>query len=445
MADRTTRFGLTTLNRDGETFAFEGYRFGVDDRRTLDRLLQHVVEAHRHDASVTDASQTTAPTLSLGASGTGRIPAGTDALYRFALVDNRGQEMAASPIAAISVPGQLRSPRPPVLTNSGAGTLLPGLYDYALSVFTGSNKYESQVGPTASLVVTAASGITLTLPSLDNGADGFNIYRRSPLEPDWVYLDSTTVGEATYTDDGTVSTSPIRGLPKRNATQTRRSVTITLPAALPSGYTWRCYRTFDRTNWANSLLDWSADTSIVDYGTATRAGQPLASTLQLAGAPIPIMDDASEFSGALPPGLMVVPHEVNINLEGDVEAGYSQYCWVSEFDQADILFARATLGIGSSPADVPVTAVLERMAVGTGTWETLTYTFMDIPVGEQQGDIVDCSVGADYYHLNQGDALRVLVVDEGGGATPTDANLTVSILLLVSAGSTTTSHVWSDT
>lgn len=453
MSDRTPRFGLTILNRESEDFGFEGHRYGVDDRHLIDRVLHYAAEAHRHSADTVSFGQPDAPLLTLGAVGSGQIPAGTDVLYRYALVDNKGHEQAASGIVALHTPSQLRMPKASILSgDSTVGTLRPGTYDYAVSVYTGISHAETPVGPSASLVLDAGGSIELTLPTLEvgAGADGFNIYRRAPLEGEWVFLASTA--DATYVDDGSVSTTATRNPSGRNTTHGARSVTVALPDALPSGYTWRIYRTYDRTNWVRSLVEWVADASCVDYGMGTTDGSPRAVTGQIAGASLVDMTDMAEVDGYLPPGRAVIPQELTFTMTGELAEGYLPYTWVCEYDQADILATRSTLGIGSVPAADPVIVGLQRLVDGEFMWELLATTVTEIAVGENQSELVDCAVwideldhaaGTTYYHLERGDQLRLLVMEAGGG-TPTDRDLVMTVLAVVQYGSVDTSYEWSE-
>jgi len=302
--------------------------------------------------------------------------------------------------------------------------------------------------------------LTLNLPSLPAGTDGFNVYRRAPGEARFLFLASIDMTVATppeeYEDDGSVEPDCNRPIPTRNTTADSNTINITIPGAtpaVPDNCTWRLYRTYVMNDWNTSLLDWIVEevevgsgiitTEYSDVGSATSIGSP-PSASQISASPSKIvLTDAEEVEGSPPPGLISHTHQVTFSEPGSVEVREGTGVWTCEFDSADILHVRAYLGRDSVPSDDIQVDVLKWTADdATPDWESifLTTPYPKIETGENDGGIVV----PDTTRLSQGDKLTIdILASDEGSATPTSENLHVNILLMVNHGSESTSYDWS--
>lgn len=266
MAAKTDNFGLTVLE-PGDPLSADGYAFINGNIQKIDRLLAAGL-THDHTAvSAGVADPTLAPTLTLD-TASGNLPAGTTIRYRYTWVDQYGQETAASPEATVSTSAVVQAPgAADVSTVTSGGSLLGGVYNYALSAYVSTNTNETTIGNRQNVSVPYTTGTntnSLTMPALPSGATGFNIYRRGPGEAFFSYLTSTT--GATYTDDGAVAVTESRQPQIVNTTNSTNNVLIELPEALPSNATWKIYRTFVSGNWNASNLKHVTEETFVGSG-----------------------------------------------------------------------------------------------------------------------------------------------------------------------------------
>jgi hypothetical protein len=109
--------------------------------------------------------------------------------------------------------------------------------------------------------------------------------------------------------------------------------------------------------------------------------------------------------------------------------------WVSPFTACTVVNVRASLGVGSTPAARDVFVDITKGPAVSGNPPTFTSIFGGatpvypfVPIGEEIG-ATQAPPGT--VTLAIGDALAVNVLQNGGGATPTDEYLTVHIYLLV--------------
>lgn len=461
MAGTTDNFAFTFLV-PGDSLADNNYAFINQDVKFLDRILQRDANHDHSGVGASIADPGVAPSLVLD-SAAGDIPAGTTVRYKFTYVDVNGLETAGSPEATVTTAAAVVTPGGPGLTSlDTGGTLLGGTYFYQLSAYTVTNNQETRGGTKNSITVafaTATNVITLTLPSLPTGADGFNVYRRAPGETNYNYIASIDMTVATppttYTDDGTASPNCSRQPVQSNQTNATNQVTVSLPGATPTtpaGVTWKVYRTFTLGDYGSSLLHWVVeetfegsgviDPTFLDTGLGTMLGSPPTNT-QVLGQPGKIdMTDAAEIEGTPPPGLLTVPYEVTFTVDGPLWVHEGTKVWLCPYDFVEIQEVTCTLGRGFAPAssDVIVDVNFYECLSPTPSWTTIYTTQGNrptVPVGEQCGtpttpDIVD---------LTKGDLLSIDVDQIGGGATPTDENLAVTILMLVKYGSETTSTI----
>lgn len=437
----TLHYGLQRLNQ-GEAFALNGQKYTTLDRDQIDRLLFVGAQDHHHLGHTTvQADPTVAFTGTLNTS-VGGLPANTRIWYQYTWVDPDGFETAASPEFFTTTPTGITTPLAPALSASGAGgTMVGGGYFYGLSVYTGSTGSETLPASNYVVVPGGTTGsVTLTYPALPSGATGWNIYRRSPGESGFFFLASVVAGATpptTYVDTGAVAETCSRLAASSNTTSTNNSVMLTLPVAIPTGFTWNVYRTFVQGNYANALLyrGISGATTYVDVGNGTLTGNPPAIS-QLIPTPTKI-DLATETTGVLPLAQMSslsYPVVLTFSFPGAVVVQSGKSVWTCEFATAQIVNARASLGRGKVPAS---TAVIVDVLKGTGQNPTYSSVYggatpatkPQVAVGKQVGVSAVPNVTA----LVAGDTLSVDVTQAGGGATPTDADVTVNVLLVVSA------------
>lgn len=464
MAEKTDRFGLQIIEA-GDTLAEDGYAFTKADRILMDRVLESGAETHVHTGTAAAVLAADPPQLTLDTTG-GAIPGGRRVRYKVALVDGNGLETSGSDETFIDTADPVVAPTAPsLLYATTGGTHIPGTYYYGLTAYQDVTTSETKALNTAHILVsssTTTNVVTLELPSLPSGATGFNVYRRAPGGTRYFFLDSIDMDVATpptdYDDDNAVTEDCDRTVPSANSTYSTNAITITYSGATPTipvGYTWKIYRTFTAGNYENSLLKWvveetSEGSGIItptydDVGTGATIGSPVTVDQALASPSQIDLDDVTEVQGTLPPGKNVTPSVVTFAKAGLLEATeVGDTAWICEFDQAEILGCRASLGVGSAPASSDVIVDVNKYDAGAATpsWGTIYTTQGNRPT-VSVGNMIGVRTVPDTVTLVAGDALSIDIDQIGGGATPTDEDLTVNVYMLVKSGSETTTHVWS--
>lgn len=448
MPTQTTNYHLEKLN--GESFASDGYKFTLSDRDLIDALLKLGAETHHHTGlSSASSNPTVAPNPALSATG-GTLPAGNTAYYDYTWVDANGLETAPSPVASMALPAQCATPAAPTLTFSNAsGTLTAGTYLYLLTAYTGTSTEETTGSVAASITTGAIGEIVVHFPALPSGATGFNIYRFAPGGNSYMFMVTVPVSggaPTTWTDDGTVAANCNRFPSSTNTTNSTNSVVVSLPVAIPSGFTWKLYRTFDNTNWSNSLLAsiTTAATTYTDTGASSLAGQPPTAS-ELVGTPTKILlTGGAEVQGILPLSMIEggggggggggpTDFAVEFSFPGTLAVTTGVSTWVCPFATATIVSATCTLGRGSTPAS---TAVVADVLKGSGVNPTYGSIYSgaspnpkpQVPVGQQIGTPAVPNITS----MVAGDSLTTSITQTGGGATPTDHDLTIVVKLQVS-------------
>lgn len=462
MSEETAHYGLTKLD-PSENISANDWAFTGKNIDRLDYLTYLGAEGHHHDGVSAAALDPTLPVQVTLVPGAGNIPGGRILRYRYSLVDLHGAETAASPEITLSTPAAVSPPQAPSLLRGTSGTLIQGNYFYTLTAYTTVNTLETTPGPRAytTCIALSTNSITLTLPSLPNGAKGFNIYRRRPGSMRFQYLDSVDMDVATppttYVDSGSATEDCNRTVPQLNNTAASNSVIVTLPGAtptVPAGYTWKLYRSYTSGAWGSTLLHWTVEETsegsgiitptYTDVGSATVTGTPPERS-EIAGSPDLVqLTDATEVQGTLPPGRNVVPVVLNFTQAGLVTVQNGTFLWVNEYDEFSIVSVRASLGVDFAPSTTPVIADVLVYRGATPTWMSIiddTGNRPSVPVGEMIGLKYDL-VSPDLISIATGEALRVDVIQAGGGATPTDYNLMVTVVGFARYGSTTTSLVF---
>ena len=456
----TNRWGLSTLG-PGDSLQADGFKFTDADRQLIDRLLAYAIEQHRHTGtSGTDLTPDAPLNLTVSETG-GTIASGTRYYYQFTMIDELGNESAPSPTTYVDTATAVTAPGAPALSYvSGSGALEPGGYSYVLSAYRGATTQETKATSSGFINIPGAvanNEVSLILPTLPFGADGFNVYRKSPSGMHYLWLTSIASPDPldVWVDDGSLSGDCDRSLPSLNRAGGTNSIAVSYPGAtpyLPDGWAWRVYRTTDPTNWSRSYLKdmtpigspptvpvWFTDT-----GLASELGGPPTQTQVINAPPKINLTDALEVFGYLPPGRIITPQMVTFVEPGLVVVAAGSFTWVCEYDQADVVSVRAYLGIDSVPASTPVMVdvVALRPSIGGSTYDSLFAPEQAVPtiaVGENATAVLT----PERQHLERGDSLSIDVLQDGGGATPTDVDLTVNLLLYVTSGSATTSYTWS--
>lgn len=456
MARKTDRWDLQALEA-GDDLSEDSYAFVDADRDLIDALLKYAVEDHQHTGSDAEIVTLDAPELTLDTSA-GGILSGQRVRYKISLVDSNGQETAASAESYIDTPDAVDEPAAVTLTNATTGgTHIPGVYFYVLSAYQDFSTSESMALNPAGITVpptTNTNSITLGLPSLPDGATGFNVYRRAPGSIKYFYLDSIDMEVATppttYEDDNLVAEDCDRSLPTENTTYSTNTITVGYPGAtpvVPDGYTWKIYRTYTADDYDNSLLWWVVEettensgiitTTYDDVGEGTTVGGPPSASSAHGSPPKINHTNAAEITGVLPTGLNVIPLSITFAQAGTVVAQTGEFIWVCDYDYAQILGCRASLGRSSYPdsTDVIVDVNKYDAQLATPAWATIYTTQANRPK-VLVGDFIGTRTVPDITELLEGDALSV-DIDQSGGGGATDADLIVTVFMLVQSESRT--------
>lgn len=438
MADQTTRFHLTRLTQATDSLGLEDYKFGTADRRTIDHLLRLALEDHIHDeATSPDELVQGAPLLNTDTEG-GIMPASTRYFYRFSLIDPSGHETISSQVSSTITAGEVPPPLAPTVSLGPSASMTGGRYSFKVSAYTNTDATdETTMSPSVEIDVPVSGAVVVAMPSIPSGALGFNVYRRGPQDDRYYYVATTT--DPTVTT-GVATPTRSRPGPVKNTTHRSSQVSITLPFNPPTGYGWRIYRTANPMTWAGSLLTTipiaASNLTFVDLGNSTIAGSP-ARTSPVVGSPTKILlTDAAEIEGILPPGMHATAEEVDFTFDGLLTTGATQpITWINEWERSLLLGYSATLGRDSVPAAQQVRADIKFFALGYG-WVNVFAAY--IPIGQQGTGYTPLTP----WNVPQGTMFRLDVYQDGGGATPTDRDLTVTLKMLVLHGSATNSGTW---
>lgn len=302
----TRNFNLQTLG-PGQSISDNGYKFSLRDREVIDALLRAAL-SHRHtgDPLAEDVVAPAAPTVAVAVGESGTLQSDFSYHYRVSLVDEYGRESEASEATSFVTDADITAPVAPSLAASvTGGTLGPGTYLYAISLYQGDIYSETLTGP-ASQVSVANGGeglVTLTLPD-PGDADGFNVYRLLPSGLGFFYIGSIE-GSGTFVDDGLVEDCN-RLVPYESTLENDIALKITFPdSPVPEGYTWKIYRTEMLGLWENTLIQHVTESSggytvgeFVDLGYPKMIGSPDSSSVEIINPEQ--VDLTAEVSGILP-------------------------------------------------------------------------------------------------------------------------------------------------
>lgn len=442
MPSYTQRYHLEKL-ANGEPFSSDGQKYTLADRDTIDRVMQVGAETHHH-TGVNAASQnpTTPPSLSQSLTG-GTLPASKTAYYEYTWVDPNGFETAPSPAASVTLPSPISTPGAPTLGTAVGGTLPAGTYRYLVTAYVGSSTSETLASLSASITTSSTGSIVVNFPTLPSGASGFNIYRFPPGGSAFLFMATVPVTGGTptsWTDNGSVGANCNRFPPSSNTTNSTNSVVVTLPVSIPTGFTWNLYRSYSSTDWTSTLIAsiTTGGTSYTDVGATAQSYAPPASSMLLSTPPKVLLTNGAEVQGQLPASMVdmasspSVPFAVTFNFGGYLSPTTGISTWRCPFGSATIVSAACSLGRGSVPASQPVIADVLK---GTGVNPSYVSIYSgatpnpkpQVPVGHQVGAAAPPNITT----LAVGDTLSVDIDQSGGGATPTDHDLTITVYLLV--------------
>lgn len=440
----TPRYGLTTMG-PGDVFSANGYKFTDSDRRLMEVLAYLGAEGHHHDGVAGTTDMPVAPVVTLDTAD-GSLPGGTRTYYKITLVDPNGLEGSGSAESYVDTPAALAAPAAPsLLALSTGGTLQPGTRYYALSAYYPLQTQETTAPNPAPVQIFsgATNSVKVTRPTLPVGATGWNVYRRNPGEIDYFYVVSVLAATTFWVDDGSVASACDRRRPQANLTNATNSVLVSLGGATPAlpgdGWTWKVYRTLTNASWVNSYLhhvveettEGSGITALthIDTGGSTQFGQPPSATAVINSPSKVLLTGGAEVEGVLPyTNIAGLPFQVTFTFSGTVSVQDGAFVWVCEYPTATILGVRCVLGRSRGPASQPVIADIKKWSgsFATPVWTSIFSSTANKPrvlVGSEFG----VRVAPQTPGLVEGDALVSDVVQAGGGATPTDANLTVIV------------------
>jgi hypothetical protein len=446
---RTLHYQLDKLNRGG-SLAANDYKILNGDRDLIDLLLWLGAEAHHHTGVVTTADVPDTPLDLLLDQDAGTLPAGTRIFYKYTLVNDQGLESTASPEAYVDTPAAVVEPGAASLAWAATGgTLLPGPYNYVLSAYKQAATLETRAINFSNVLVPApatTNAITLTLPSVPSGADGFNVYRRKPGSTAYYWIASIDMTvfspPETFLDDGSYADDCARTLPNANRTNSQNSIHISLPGAtpaVPEGYTWKVYRSYVTGDYRNSTLHHVVeetsegsgiiDPTYLDLGYATSAGSPPVGGVEISSPEQIVLTDGAEVQGRMAPANAIFKDFVQFTHSGAVSATTTgTFAWRCPWEQAVIESVVISLGKGSSPAAASLIVDVNKAVAGSDTFTTIFSTQANRPRILVAGHESTAAV-PDTLTLEEGDRLTFDIDQIGGGATPTDSDLLVTVYL----------------
>lgn len=238
--DRTPFAGLTLLSPE-DPLSTDEYSFQSLNPAIIDQLLRLAVQAHRHDAHAAMVDPVLDPVLTLLDAG-GTIPADTTIYVGYTLVDADGGEtvLNSSPDLVTTEAGIEAPDSAPALdSDTDAGTLVTGTYEYAVTVTDGTGG-ESGIGPSASIVIDPGSdtneivltGLTDILTA--TGGVAWRLWRRVN-GGQWNLINADGATD-TITDDGSLCPN-CNVSPPQTTTGTTNGTSrlqVTVPAGQPA-------------------------------------------------------------------------------------------------------------------------------------------------------------------------------------------------------------------
>lgn len=397
----TTPLGLTKL-LPGESLASNQYGFTTGNIDKIDRYLR-LLMTHRHNNTFV-ASPVPGPPDVAETTSEGRLRPGVTYYYRVAEVsEDMELESPAGPSSWVTISAGLTAPtltNDDITSEATGGTLPPGIYQYAFTVYADFHTYDTDSPGPISVDLSPMLGdehsVTVSLPPLPSGASGWNVYRRAPGEGEFYLLETLVGGPESFVDDGSMMPSG-RILPTRNESAWNRSVTVTKPDDIAGD--WVVYRSTRDDDWTASKVAsmLASDDSFLDDGSPTTFEAPYDGFLDYQN-PSWISHDE----------LMHVPHIVTFTSDGPAGVGPLGE-WVCPFEAASVAGLTAYLDQGVTPGSQDLMIALESWNPFTEEWEVATG--VAVLAGESQGSTTSITpLGIDPMN---GDRLRLNVVQVG--------------------------------
>lgn len=390
----TTSLGLALRSPgEQETLATTAGNWELVNRLFL-RLM-----GHRHGGVNGDFAGAPLPPVAAQTSDPGRLPAGTQIFYRSAVVHD-GVESPASVSTFLTTssfisPPELAPEAIEVLTSGG--DLISGVFVYALTSWVGSPANETRAIAPVTVQLQSIDGnnqrVSITLPALPAGADGFNIYRRYPNSIETYQIASLTgEQEDPYIDSsGSEVVAPFVVLPTTDRSGFRRTVQLTRPTDLEPDDTWRVYRSFDDALWESTYLGSTDGDTFLDTGAAPNLGAPIE------GASIPYTE---------PPlvggqDIREVPVTHRFAEPGAAGTGPLGAEWVIPYDNVFLEGAVLSVDRASAPVTNPLVVKLQ---VWLGSWSDLAT--LTLPTSDSE---VTVDLSPDEFDLGSNVRIRATV------------------------------------
>lgn len=411
---QTTPLGLTVIPPGGDLSA-NGYGLTSRDPVLVDRLLRSLM-GHRHNGGVPTVEESPDPPTLANLDEVGGLLPDTTYYYRISEMRGGGLvpfESPASTSTWVHTPAGLTAPvitDDDVTVSTMGGGLAPGFYQYAVTVYDTFYTLDTNCPSPVSVMLAPLDGdeqeISISLPSLPTGADGWNIYRRVPNGLTFQLLE-TLVGEqvSPFVDDGSIIEDS-RVLPTRNLSAWKRSVTVTRPPGVTGD--WVVYRSRDDSNWAGSriaVVD-SAEDSIPDTGL-----------------PSDFLTPQDSFSAYWEPGrvrgdeIVETAQVLRFFRPGAAATGVMPGGeWVCPFAEARLVGVGAHLAVGTTPTSQDLLYTVQQW--DGSAWDDV---FSGVIESDASGGdaVVDPPV-----EFAQGDRVRVNVSQVGSGG---DVDLAVNL------------------
>lgn len=404
----------------------ETYGTEAGNLELLDRLLT-LFMGHRHDGS-TDGPDLTAPgppASVIEQAAAGKLPSGKVIFYRATVIDESGLESLGSPTAYVTTSPGVAPPALPAMeidVLTSGGDLPAGIYQYAITAWVGSHMNETTPSASVPVHLLSENGdeqqVSINLPALPAGADGFNVYRRFPNSPMMLRIASLTgEQEDPYVDSdpgGDVSPPGI-GLPTKNTSAYQRVVRVARPADVAPGTEWVVYRSIeDETEWRSSRVGSTTAAYLDDLGAPTTFHSPPEAVPTYLNPP-PVRPDE----------ITALPLAIVLRTAGPVTTGDALE-WVSPSTVAVAsAFAHVDVDHGATTGDI----VLAIEQWDGSSWDSLAMLTIDEGIAEGTVDLETAALSA-------GTRLRARVTDDADGLSE---NLTIQLRVWIKGAG---SGVW---
>ena len=223
----------------GDPLSSDGYSFQFDNPLIADQVAKLGVVTHKHDAHAAMVDPTTAPTVTLAATG-GSIPSNTPVYVCYTLLDGQGGESLPTDAVIVTTGTGYSTPgAPTVAVDYTSGTLLAGAPMYAVTVPDGVGG-ETALGDAVTLTVDPghanAEADLSGLTALTDAASGsstsamWRVWRSVDGGSSWNLMGTNFYYTDTFTDDGSAGDCTVAPPPDGTTVGTSQ-VTVTIPSS----------------------------------------------------------------------------------------------------------------------------------------------------------------------------------------------------------------------